>query len=56
MIFFPKNSVIETKLRFTQPLWKYLLLSPVQIFVTQWTVIHQALPSMEFSRQDYWSA
>ena len=32
-----------------------LLLSPVQIFVTQWTVIHQALPSMEFSRQDYWS-
>ena len=26
-----------------------------QHFVTPWTVAYQALPSMEFSRQDYWS-
>ena len=30
-------------------------LSPVQLFVTQWTVAHQALPSMGSSRQEYWS-
>ena len=24
-------------------------------FVTPWTVAHQAPPSMEFSRQEYWS-
>ena len=30
-------------------------LSCVQLFVTSWTVTHQAPPSMEFSRQEYWS-
>ena len=30
-------------------------LSHVQLFVTPWTVAHQALPSMGFSRQEYWS-
>ena len=30
-------------------------LSSVQLFVTPWTVAHQAPPSMEFSRQEYWS-
>ena len=25
------------------------------VFVTLWTVAHQAPPSMEFSRQEYWS-
>ena len=30
-------------------------LSRVQLFVTPWTVAHQAPPSMEFSRQEYWS-
>ena len=30
-------------------------LSLVQLFVTPWTVGHQAPPSMEFSRQKYWS-
>ena len=30
-------------------------LSRVQLFVTQWTVVHQAPPSMGFSRQQYWS-
>ena len=30
------------------------LLSCVQLFVTPWTVAHQAPLSMEFSRQEYW--
>ena len=29
--------------------------SRVQLFVTLWTVAHQAPPSMGFSRQEYWS-
>ena len=31
------------------------LLSFVQLFVTPWTVAHQAPLSMEFFRQEYWS-
>ena len=34
--------------------WKVKSLSCVQFFVTPWTVAHQAPPSMEFSRQEYW--
>ena len=30
-------------------------LSHIQLFATPWTVAHQAPPSMEFSRQEYWS-
>ena len=30
-------------------------LSHVQLFVTPWTLAHQAPLSMEFSRQEYWS-
>ena len=30
-------------------------LSRVQLFMTPWTVVHQAPPSMGFSRQEYWS-
>ena len=30
-------------------------LSRVRLFVTPWTVAHQASPSMGFSRQEYWS-
>ena len=30
-------------------------LAHVQLFVTQWTVAFQALPSMVFSRQECWS-
>ena len=30
-------------------------LSCVQLFVTLWTVAHQAPPSRGFSRQEYWS-
>ena len=34
---------------------KWKLLSPVQLFVTPWTVAHQAPQHMEFSRKEYWS-
>ena len=30
-------------------------LSHVRLFATLWTVAYQASPSMEFSRQEYWS-
>ena len=30
-------------------------LSHVHLFTTLWTVVHQAPPSMGFSRQEYWS-
>ena len=30
-------------------------LSRVQLFVTLWTVVHQAPPSMGFSRREFWS-
>ena len=30
-------------------------LSPIRLFVTPWTVAHQAPLSLEFSRQEYWS-
>ena len=32
-----------------------LLLSHVQLFVTPWTIVHQASLSMGFSRQEYWN-
>ena len=32
------------------------LLSRVQLFATPWTVANHAPPSMEFSRQEYWSS
>ena len=37
--------------------WKVKVksLSRVWLFVTPWTVAHQAPPSMGFSRQEYWS-
>ena len=31
------------------------VLSRVRLFATPWTVAYQAPPSMEFSRQEYWS-
>ena len=30
-------------------------LSRIRLFVTPWTTAYQAPPSMEFSRQEYWS-
>ena len=46
-----------------QPLWKMVWkvkvkvksLSCVRLFVTPWTIIHKAPPSMGFSRQECWS-
>ena len=39
--------------------WKWKVkvksLSCVRLFVTPWTAAHQTPPSMEFSRQEYWS-
>ena len=34
---------------------KVKLLSRVPLFATPWTVAYQVLPSMGFSRQEYWS-
>ena len=34
---------------------KVKLLSSVRLLATPWTVAYQAPPSMEFSRQEYWS-
>ena len=35
--------------------WKVKSLSRVRLLVTPWTAVHQAPPSMGFSRQEYWS-
>ena len=35
--------------------WKVKLISRVRLFVTPWTIAHQAPLSMGFSRQVYWS-
>ena len=32
-----------------------MLVSRVRLFVTPWTVVHQAPLFTEFSRQEYWS-
>ena len=32
------------------------MLIRIQLFVTLWTIAHQVLLSMEFFRQEYWSA
>ena len=34
---------------------KVKLLSHVRLLVTPWTVAYEALPSMGFPRQEYWS-
>ena len=31
------------------------LFGRVQLFAIPWTIVYQAPPSMEFSRQEYWS-
>ena len=38
-----------------QDLQKVKSLRHVHLFVTPWTVAHQAPPSMGFTRQEYWS-
>ena len=34
---------------------KVNMLVAVQLFETPWTIVRQAPPSVEFSRQEYWS-
>ena len=53
----PEDKVImRIRLRYDiQVKVKVKSLSPVQVFATAWTVAYQAPPSMEFSRQEYWS-
>ena len=52
-------SSFPQKCNLNQPIWNFQikrqLLSHVQLFMTPWTVAHQAPLSMEFSRQEYWS-
>ena len=52
-----KNGVGYVLLSLIHCKWKGKVksLSRVQFFLTPWTVAHQAPPSMEFSRQEYWS-
>ena len=49
------NGCFLTCIQFFQQAGKVKSFSRVQLFATSWTVAHQALPSMEFSRQEYWS-
>ena len=51
----PFYSFIETLTPMPWKKVKVKSLSGVRLFVTQWTVAHQASPSMGFSRQEYWS-
>ena len=48
------NQVLKTLNNFIRKV-KVKSLSHVRPFATPWTVAHQALPSMGFSRQGYWS-
>ena len=47
---------ILTFVRLSEVKWSEMKsLSPVRLFVSPWTVAHQAPLSMGFSRQEYWS-
>ena len=41
--------------QFSQSIIEVKSLSRVRLFVTPWAVAYRALPSMGFSRQEYWS-
>ena len=45
--------MIPTKMIFIQGVWVLSRFSCVSLFVTPWTVVHQAPLSMGFSRQEY---
>ena len=52
------HSLVKLNETISYAMWKWKKvksLSRVWLFVTPWTVAHQAPPSMEFSRQEYWS-
>ena len=50
-----KQCHFSTCILFAIKLSEVSWLSHVRLFATPWTVAHQALPSMGFSRQGYWS-
>ena len=47
-----KNGVLNSTRHHARVLSRF---SHVQLFVTPWTVAHQAALSMGFSRQEYWN-
>ena len=49
-----KNSELKKKKSHVE-IFLRCVLSHIQLFATPGTVAHQAPPSMEFSRQEYWS-
>ena len=55
--YYPFQLVLKAKphLVIDKPACACCLLSCLQLFVTPWTIAHQALLSMGFSRQEYWS-
>ena len=56
IIWFPIQVIAKVKIQIFQVKWSEVkLLSCVWLFATPWTVAHQASPSMEFSRHEYWS-
>ena len=50
-----RSQNLEKKKKTFQRTYKSQSLSHVRLFVTPWTVAHQAPLSTEFSRQEYWS-
>ena len=54
--FYAKKDIYKVLKYITKYLSEWVkLLSHVQLFVIPWTEAYQAPPSMEFSRQKYWS-
>ena len=51
----PISCTVSMASRPLDPQVKVKSLSGVQLFATPWTVAYQALPSMGFSRQEYWT-
>ena len=56
LTFFSLSFVLQYVIRIIKKKKKKVRkLSRVWLFVTPWTIAYQAPPSMEFSRQEYWS-
>ena len=51
----PISCTVSMASRPLDPQVKVKSLSGVRLFATPWTVAYQALPSMGFSRQEYWT-
>ena len=50
----PKDACVLMSMQLTVKV-KVKSLSHVRLLVTPWTVVYEVPPSMEFSRQEYWS-